>query len=127
MSENKYRSDFPLLKAIDEHNAKNENSGLIYFDTAATAQRPFIVLDAITHFYATQNANPLRGLYDLSERATQAYEGARHTVAQLVNAKEDCEIIFTRNTTESLNLVAYSDAVTPDIDGDALCDSLTVS
>lgn len=124
MSENKYRSDFPLLKAIDEHNAKDENSGLIYFDTAATAQRPFIVLDAITHFYATQNANPLRGLYDLSERATQAYEGARHTVAQLVNAKEDCEIIFTRNTTESLNLVAYSYGLTHVKAGDEICVSI---
>ena len=75
-------------------------------DTAATAQRPYIVLNAMTHFYSTQNANPLRGLYSLSERATKAYEDARETVAKFINAKESREIIFTRNTSESLNLVA---------------------
>ncbi len=58
-SMNRYRKDFPLFKAIDEHNA-NENKGLIYMDTAATAQLPFIVLNAISHFYSTHNANPLR-------------------------------------------------------------------
>lgn len=104
---NKYRKDFPFFKAIDEHNSK-ENSGLIYFDNAATSQRPYIVLDAMSHFYATANANPLRGLYNLSERATNAYEDARTTVANFINAKDSSEIIFTRNTTESLNLVAHS-------------------
>jgi len=103
--ENKYRKDFPLFKAIDEHNSK-ENNGLIYMDTAATAQRPYIVLNAMTHFYSTQNANPLRGLYSLSERATKAYEDARETVAKFLNAKSSSEIIFTRNASESLNLVA---------------------
>ena len=76
--ENKYRKDFPFFKAIDENNSKH-NNGLIYFDTAATAQRPYLVLDAMSHFYATANANPLRGLYSLSERATFAYEDARST------------------------------------------------
>lgn len=104
---NRFRADFPLFKAIDEH-ASRENSGLIYFDTAATAQRPFIVLHAMSHFYATQNANPLRGLYDLSERATKAYEDARAAVAKFINAADSREIVFTRNTTESLNLVAYT-------------------
>ena len=104
---NKYRKDFPFFKAIDEHNSK-ENAQLVYFDTSATAQRPFIVLDAMKHFYATANANPLRGLYDLSERATQAYEHSRETVANFLNAKDSCEIIFTRNASESLNLIAYS-------------------
>lgn len=104
---NKYRKDFPFFKAIDEHNSK-ENSQLIYFDTSATAQRPFLVIDAMSHFYATDNANPLRGLYSLSERATQAYEHARDLVAGFINAKDSSEVIFTRNTTESLNLVAYS-------------------
>ena len=107
MSSNKYRSDFPLFSAIDNHKAR-ENEDLIYLDTAATAQRPYIVIDAMSHFYATQNANPLRGLYNLSERATKAYEDARKTIASFVNAGEPAEIIFTRNTTESLNLVAYS-------------------
>ena len=101
--ENKYRKDFPLFKAIDENQA-GENKGLVYLDTAATAQRPFIVLNAMTHFYATENANPLRGLYSLSERATLAYENARKTVAQFINAKQAEEIVFTRNASESLNL-----------------------
>lgn len=104
---NKYRKDFPFFKAIDEHNSQ-DNNGLIYFDTAATAQRPFIVMDSMTHFYATENANPLRGLYSLSERATYAYEHARETVAKFINASRPEEIIFTRNTTESLNLIAYT-------------------
>ena len=104
---NKYRKDFPFFKAIDEHKSK-ENAQLIYLDTSATSQRPFLVIDAMSHFYATDNANPLRGLYSLSERATQAYEHARDLVANFINAKDSTEVIFTRNTTESLNLVAYS-------------------
>lgn len=104
---NKYRKDFPFFKAIDEHKSK-ENDQLIYLDTSATSQRPFLVIDAMSHFYATDNANPLRGLYSLSERATQAYEHARDLVANFINAKDSSEVIFTRNTTESLNLVAYS-------------------
>ena len=103
----KYRKDFPFFKAIDEHNSK-ENAQLVYFDTSATAQRPFLVIDAMSHFYATANANPLRGLYDLSERATMAYEHSRNEVANFINAPDSSQIIFTRNTTESLNLVAYS-------------------
>lgn len=117
---NKYRKDFPFFKAIDEHNSK-ENDQLVYFDTSATAQRPFLVLNAMSHFYATENANPLRGLYDLSERATQAYEHSRDTVAKFINAKESCEIIFTRNTTESLNLVAYSYGLSNVKEGDEIC------
>ena len=104
---NKYRNDFPLFKAVDEHNS-TENNGLVYLDTAATAQRPYIVLNAMDHFYATQNANPLRGLYSLSERATKAYEDARDVVAKFINAKESREIVFVRNTSEALNLVAYT-------------------
>lgn len=94
-----------MFQAIDEKNS-SDNNGLVYLDTAATAQRPYIVLNAVTHFYSTQNANPLRGLYSLSERATKAYEDARETVAKFINAETPREIIFTRNTTESLNLVA---------------------
>ncbi len=93
-----YRDDFPLLKGQD----------LAYLDNAATAQRPQCVLDAVAAFYKSQNANPLRGLYPLSIAATEAYESAREAVRAFLNAKHSREIIFTRNTTESLNLVAYS-------------------
>ena len=93
-----YRDDFPLLK----------NQDIAYLDNAATAQRPQCVLDAITTFYQTENANPLRGLYPLSIAATESYENAREAVRAFLNARSSREIIFTRNTTESLNLVAYS-------------------
>ncbi|MCR4580197.1 MAG: cysteine desulfurase [Treponema sp.] len=121
--ENKYRKDFPFFKAIDEHSSE-ENKDLIYFDTAATAQRPFLVLNAMTHFYATENANPLRGLYSLSERATMAYENARETVAKFINAKEAAEIVFTRNASESLNLLAYSWGMNNLKAGDEICVSI---
>ena len=121
--ENKYRKDFPFFKAIDEKSSV-ENKDLIYFDTAATAQRPFIVLNAMTHFYATENANPLRGLYSLSERATLAYENARETVAKFINAKEAAEIVFTRNASESLNLVAYSWGLNRLHEEDEICVSI---
>ena len=93
-----YRDDFPLLKSQD----------IAYLDNAATAQRPQCVLDAIAKFYETENANPLRGLYPLSVAATESYENARKAVRAFLNAKSSREIIFTRNTTESINLVAYS-------------------
>ena len=98
--ENIFKKDFSIFNAP-------ENKGLIYFDNAATTQRPDCVIDAVSNFYSHDNANPLRGLYDLSGRATEDYENARHTVAEFLNAK-DCEIIFTRNASESLNLVAYT-------------------
>ena len=95
---NAYRKDFPLLMAQD----------IAYLDNAATAQRPQCVLDAVNRFYCEQNANPLRGLYPLSVAATDAYENARAAVRRFLNAGSTSEIVFTRNTTESLNLVAYS-------------------
>ena len=94
----RYRDDFPLLKNLD----------IAYLDNAATAQRPQCVLDAEEEFYETRNANPLRGLYPLSVAATESYEGAREAVRAFLNAKSTREIVFTRNTTEGLNLVAYS-------------------
>lgn len=100
MGNNIYIKDFPIFK-------QPENKGIIYFDNAATTQRPECVINAINNFYKKNNANPLRGLYNLSERATEDYENARHTVARFINAK-DCEIIFTRNASESLNLIAYT-------------------
>ena len=95
---NACRKDFPLLMAQD----------IAYLDNAATAQRPQCVLDAVRRFYCEQNANPLRGLYPLNIAATDAYENAREAVRRFLNAKSTAEIVFTRNTTEGLNLVAYS-------------------
>ena len=93
-----FRQDFPILQGND----------YIYFDNAATSQRPQAVIDAVADFYQKSNANPLRGLYDWSVDATERYEHARSTVAKFIGAKESCEIVFTRNTTESMNLIAYS-------------------
>lgn len=95
-----FRQDFPILN--DRHNP------VVYLDNAATTQKPRSVIDAMQDYYTAQNANPLRGLYSLSVKATEAYEQARRTVADFINAKESCEIIFTRNATESLNLIAYT-------------------
>ena len=95
---NACRNDFPLLMAQD----------IAYLDNAATAQRPQCVLDAVNRFYCEQNANPLRGLYPLSVAATDAYENARAAVRRFLNAGSTSEIVFTRSTTEGLNLVAYS-------------------
>ncbi len=95
-----FRSDFPIFNAP-------ENKDLIYFDNAATTQRPRQVIDAVKNFYEKSNANPLRGLYGLCSQATELYENARGTVASFINAAAE-EIIFTRNASESLNLVAYT-------------------
>lgn len=96
-----YRKDFPIFD-------REENKDLIYFDSAATSQRPQCVIDAVSKFYREENANPLRGLYALSVKATDAYENARNTVAEFINASDASEIIFTRNTSESMNLIAYT-------------------
>lgn len=98
MSKSVYRADFPLL----------DSSDVIYMDNAATSQRPQVVLDAMNEFYKHHNANPLRGVYKLSVEATEDYENARAKVAKFINAAGSEEIVFTRNATESLNLVAYS-------------------
>ena len=95
-----FRQDFPILN--------DEANPVVYLDSAATTQKPLSVIKSLENYYKSQNANPLRGLYKLSATATSEYEQARHSVAQFINANEDCEIIFTRNTTESLNLVAYT-------------------
>ena len=79
-----------------------------YLDNGATTQKPQCVLDAMMHYYMKENANPMRGLYDLSIKATEAYEDARETVRAFINARSHEEIVFTRNATESLNLVAYT-------------------
>ena len=85
-----YRKDFDILNSGD----------YVYFDNAATSQRPNQVLDAISNFYRTANANPLRGLYDWSIAATDMYEDSRRVVADFIGAATPEEIIFTRNTSE---------------------------
>lgn len=94
----KIRQDFPLLRDYGE----------AYLDNAATAQRPQCVLDAICDFYCNSNANPMRGFYPLSLAATEAYENSRARVARFIGAENPSEVIFTRNASESLNLVAYT-------------------
>jgi cysteine desulfurase / selenocysteine lyase len=96
------RADFPIL--AQEINGKP----LAYLDSAVTAQKPRQMLEAMTSFYETSYANVHRGVYTLAERATEALEGARDKVARLVNAPSSRTLIFTRNATESLNLVAYA-------------------
>ncbi|MEE8886321.1 MAG: cysteine desulfurase [Eubacteriales bacterium] len=91
------RKEFPIL-SDDE----------AYLDNSATVQKPQCVLDAVEHYYQTENANPLRGLYGLSVKATESYENAREAVRAFINAESTEEIIFTRNATESLNLIGYA-------------------
>ena len=98
----KLRGDFPILEQ------EIHGKPLAYLDSAVSAQKPRQVLDAIRNFYETSYGNVHRGVYTLSERATEAYEGARQKVATFVNAPSPREIVFTRNATESLNLVAYA-------------------
>jgi cysteine desulfurase/selenocysteine lyase len=96
------RADFPILtQTVNGH-------PLVYFDNAATSQKPQAVLDAIQHYYTRDNANVHRGVHALSARATDAYEGARDKVAAFVGAVSRDEIVFTRNASEAINLVAYS-------------------
>ncbi len=96
------RADFPILdQRVYDH-------PLVYLDNAATSQKPRAVLDALHQYYEQDNANVHRGVHALSARATDAYEGARDKVAAFVNARDRNEIVFTRNASEAINLVAYS-------------------
>src|SRR5213082_1618746 len=96
----KIRGDFPIL------NQKVHGQPLIYFDNAATTQKPLQVLDALRNYYERDNANVHRGIHELSNRATAAFEAARTRAARFINARSPDEIIFTRGTTEGINLVA---------------------
>lgn len=96
------RAEFPVL------HQKVHGSDLIYFDNAATTQKPRAVIDALRHYYEHDNANVHRGIHELSNRASASYEASRERVAKFLNARSADEIIFTRGTTESINLVAYS-------------------
>jgi len=98
----KIRSDFPILKH------KVFGKPLIYLDNAATTQKPQVVLDQLINFYTTRNSNIHRGVHYLSEQASTAYEDARDRVKDFINAKSTAEIIFTRGTTEAINLIANS-------------------
>lgn len=111
---NPYKKDFPLLV---------KHPDLAFLDSAATAQRPEVVLAAEREFYETMNANPLRGLYELSIRATESIGNARKHIAAFIGAGEENhhDIVFTRNTSESLNLLAYSFAPTVLEEGDEVC------
>ncbi len=113
MDVNAIRKEFPLI-------SNPENKDFIYFDNAATTQRPYSVLSSIDNFYKTANANPLRGLYSLSVKATDAYENARTVVSNFIHASSPREIIFTRNATESLNLISYSYALENVSEGDEI-------
>jgi len=98
----KTRTDFPILDQTI--NGKS----LVYLDNAATSQKPKVVLDTIVHYYEHDNANVHRGAHSLSVRATEAYENAREKLVAFINAQSSKEIIYTRNATEAINLVAYS-------------------
>ena len=96
------RKQFPVLAQTVR------GKPLVYLDNAATTQKPQVVLDTLFRYYTAENANIHRGVYELSQNATRAYEGARSKIAAFLNAAEPAEIIFTRNATEGINLVAQT-------------------
>src|SRR5437870_3995030 len=96
------RNDFPILSR------QVHGKPLVYLDSTASSQKPRAVIDAMNVYYETYHANVHRGVYQISEEATAAMEKARVKVARFINARQGKQIIFTRNTTESINLVAYS-------------------
>ena len=96
------REDFPILKELIH------SKPLVYLDNAATSQKPWSVINAERDYYTHLNANIHRGVHDLSQRATDAYEGARGKIRQFINARKNEEVIFVRGTTEAINLVAFS-------------------
>lgn len=96
------RHHFPLLRQLVN------GKPLVYFDNAATSQKPQVVIDAMVRYYETENSNIHRGVHYLSERATQAYEGVRVKVRDFLRAEDQCEVVFVRGATEAINLVAHS-------------------
>lgn len=111
---NPYKKDFPLLASMPD---------LAFLDSAATAQRPACVIEAVDHFYKTMNANPLRGLYELSIEATEAIENTRKLIARFIGIGEENarDIVFNRNASEALNIVAQSFGPTVVKEGDEVC------
>ena len=100
MNTKKLRHDFPIF------GRKDAPAGFIYLDSAATAQKPQAVIEAVSHFYTYQNSNIARGVYDLAEQATELYEGVREKTARFLGAASPSEIVFTGGATEAFNLVA---------------------
>ncbi|MBX3036359.1 MAG: cysteine desulfurase [Anaerolineales bacterium] len=100
---NKIRKDFPILQRETRDGVR-----VVYLDSTATSQKPSQVIDAMNNYYQKSNANIHRGVHTLAEEATSLYEGAREKIAKFINANSSREIIYTRNTTEAINLVAYS-------------------
>jgi len=96
------RNDFPILKR------KINGKPLVYLDNAATTQKPKQVIDALVSYYENHNANIHRGIHTLAEEATAMYEEAREKIAKFIGARSSKEIVFVRNSTEAINLVAYS-------------------
>ena len=96
------RGDFPILQTLVR------DKPLVYLDNAATTQKPRSVIERITRYYETENANIHRGVHHLSEKATKAYEDVRKQAAQFIGAREPAEIVFLRGTTEAINLVAQA-------------------
>jgi len=94
------REDFPILKQ------KIHGKPLVYLDNAATSQKPASVIETEERFYQSQNSNIHRGVHELSERATRAYEDVRVKIQKFINARESREVVFVRGTTEAINLVA---------------------
>ena len=111
---NRIREDFPILRK------KVHNKNLVYLDNAATTQKPTYVIDRVNKYYTTMNANIHRGVHALSQEATEAFEGARIQIKQFINALGKNEIVFTRGTTESINLVASSYGRTNIKEGDEI-------
>ena len=99
---NRIREKFPIL------NKKINNNQLVYFDNAATTQKPIQVIESINKYYSEYNANIHRGIHTLAEKATQEYEKTRKTVSKFINSRSEKEVIFTRGTTEGINLIASS-------------------
>ena len=102
MDINQIRAQFPIL------NQEINKRPLVYFDNGATSQKPLRVIESISNYYLHYNSNVHRGVHTLSQKATDKYEQARQKVRQFINANHSEEIIFTRGTTESINLVAFS-------------------
>jgi len=100
---NDIRKDFPILQR-----ETSKGVPLVYLDSTATSQKPLAVIEAMDRYYRRSNANIHRGVHTLAEEATAMYEGAREKIAKFINAASARQIIYTRNTTESINLVAYS-------------------
>src|SRR3989304_3625553 len=101
MNVEKVREDFPILARTVR------GKPLVYLDSAATSQKPRQVIDAVSDFFSRYNANVHRAIYELGEEATREYEGAREKVAEFVHARSPNEIVFTKSTTESINVIAY--------------------